>query len=130
MVTGPIAAVGIKNMYWTVKNLDVNKLMKSVVTGYSLTDYMTQLHFAPEFTLEITENWELIDKDEKILDRMIAHANRQACYLHKLIGSQLISVDNQPTPVIFKFDNGLLLRIDIPYDTPELYHGTFKGIGA
>jgi hypothetical protein len=114
-------------MYGVPADLDLSRFKGAVLIQLSIGEFQVQFHFHPIGTISVVGKWELKDAVGSLIDGMKPNAERDALYIHVLLGESVkdYSLD-APRSFSLRFESGHVLTIfdDSPeYETFSIQPG-------
>lgn len=107
-------------MYGVPADLDLSRLMNSVLIQLCLGEYQAQFHFHPPGSISVEGKWELRDAGGTLVDGKERHVPpRDAIHAHRLLGKRVSGASlDAPRSFSLCFEGGDVLTI---YDDSSEY---------
>jgi hypothetical protein len=114
-------------MYGVPADLDLSRFKEAVLIQLCIGEFQVQFHFHPIGTISVAGKWELRDAAGSLIDGMKPNAERDALYIHVLLGKSVdgFSLD-APRSFSLCFESGYVLTIfddSGPYESFSIQPG-------
>src|SRR3989442_775803 len=76
-------------MYGVPADLDLSRFKGAVLIQLCIGEFQVQFHFHPIGTISVEGKWELRDAVGSLIDGMKPNAERDALYIHVLLGKSV-----------------------------------------
>jgi hypothetical protein len=99
-------------MYGVPADLDLSRFKDAVLIQLCIGEFQVQFHFHPIGTISVEGKWELRDAAGSLIDGMKANAERDALYIHVLLGKSVAGFSlDAPRSFSLRFESGCVLTI-------------------
>ena len=106
-------------MHGVPKDLDLSRFKGATLIQLALGEHQIQFHFYPDANISVEGRWELRDSAGTLIDQDAEHSEREAYYLHVLLGRDVEGYSvSAPHSFFLRFETGHVLTV---FDSKERY---------
>jgi hypothetical protein len=102
-------------------DLDLSFLRGAELIQVCLGMWQVQFHFAPEASIAVEGDWELADKEGRVIDRSSDTVRELPFHLHLLLRVVVGVEVSAPLSFALRFTGGLVLRVFVSSDGYESF---------
>jgi hypothetical protein len=103
-------------------DLDLSFLHGAELTQVCLGTWQVQFHFEPPASIAVEGDWELTDKEGRVIDQSSDIVREQPFHLHLLLQRVVVGVEvSAPLWFTLRFTGGLALRVSVRSDGHESF---------
>ena len=99
-------------MYGVPADLDLSRFKGAVLINLCLGEFQVDFRFHPKVSISVEGKWELRDSTGSLIDGMKPNAQRDALYIHVLLGKRVAGFSlDAPRSFSLRFETGHVLTV-------------------